>query len=95
MLASKKIAEGVSIRILVRKTIDEAKTKKLEACIQLLDNNGIKVKQTDDVFQKIAIIDEKILWYGNVNYLGYTEIDECCMRIANTQIGSEIEAEIT
>lgn len=95
LLASKKIAEGVSIRILVRKTIDEAKTKKLEAWIQLLDNNGIKVKQTDDVFQKIAIIDEKILWYGNVNYLGYTEIDECCMRIANTQIGSEIEAEIT
>ena len=91
---AKKIAEGVPIHIMVRKPGDETKAKKLESCIQLLDNVGVKVKQEDDVSQKIAIIDEKILWYGNINYLGYTEIEECCMRIVNPRIASEIEAEI-
>jgi len=41
--------------------------------------------------QKIAIIDEKVMWYGNINYLGYTETEECSMRIMDSKIASEIE----
>ena len=94
LLTAKKIADGVSIHVLVRKATDESKEKKLSACIQLLENVGIKVKLKEDISQKIAIIDEKVLWYGNINYLGYTEMEECCMRIVNAIIASEIEVEI-
>ena len=44
--------------------------------------------------QKITIIDEKIIWYGNINFLGYTENEECCLRIVDNKIASEIESEI-
>ena len=42
----------------------------------------------------MGIIDEKVLWHGNINYLGYTEIEECCMRIEDAKIASEIEGKV-
>lgn len=42
----------------------------------------------------MEIKDEKVLWYGNINYPGYTEMEECCMRIENAKIASEIEGEV-
>ena len=94
LLTAKKIAEGVTIIIYVRKASDEAKENKLQACIQLLENIGIRVEKVEDLSQKIAIFDEKVLWYGNINYLGYTEMEECCMRIVDVKIASEIEGEV-
>lgn len=94
MLTAKKIAEGATIIIYVRKASDEAKNNKQQTCIQLLENIGIRVEKKDDLSQKIAIIDEKVLWYGNINYLGYTEMEECCMRIMDVKIASEIEGDV-
>ena len=94
LFTAKKIAEGVTIIVYVKKASDETKNNKLQACIQLLSNIGIRIEQKDDLSQKIAIIDEKVLWYGNINYLGYTEMEECCMRIADAKIASEIEGEV-
>ena len=94
MLTAKKVAEGVTIIVYVRKAEDEAKENKLQSCIQLLENLGIRVEQKNSLSQKIAIVDEKILWYGNINYLGYTEMGECCMRIVDVKIASEIEGEV-
>ena len=31
---------------------------------------------------------------GNINYLGYAEMEECCMRIEDAKIASEIEGEV-
>ena len=88
------LVKGVNIQILLRKPDDETKKKKLEPCIKMLENVGVKVIQLEAVSQKISIIDEKILWYGNINFLGYTENEECCMRIVDNKIASEIEAEV-
>ena len=60
----------------------------------MLENAGVKLFEHENVSQKIAVIDEKILWYGNVNFLGYTENEECCMRIVDNKIASEIEGEL-
>ncbi len=88
------LVKGANIQILVRKQDDEAKQKKIDPCIKMLENIGIKVIEQENASQKIAIIDEKILWYGNINFLGYTENEECCMRIVDNKIASEIEVEI-
>ena len=88
------ITKGVNIQIILRKQDDETKKKKLEPCIKMIENAGIKVIEQENVSQKITIIDEKILWYGNINFLGYTENEECCMRIVDYKIASEIEAEV-
>ena len=88
------LVKGVNIQILVRKQDDDAKQKKIAPCISMLENTGIKVIEQENISQKITIIDEKIMWYGNINFLGYTENEECCMRIFDNKIASDIEAEI-
>lgn len=88
------ITKGVNIQIILRKQDDETKKKKLEPCIKMIENAGIKVIEQEITSQKITIIDEKILWYGNINFLGYTENEECCMRIVDNKIALEIEAEV-
>ena len=94
MSSTALLVKGANIQILVRKQDDEAKQKKIDPCIKMLENIGIKVIEQENASQKIAIIDEKILWYGNINFLGYTENEECCMRIVDNKIASEIEAEV-
>ena len=94
LIASKLITNGVNIQIFVKSQNDEQKKLKLETCTKLLENSGIKVFTKDDVSQHVAIFDEKILWYGSINFLGFTEQDSCSMRIKNPKITSEIEGEI-
>lgn len=88
------LVKGVSIQIIVRRQEDEAKRKKSEPCIEMFENIGIRVIEQENISQKITIIDEKIIWYGNINFLGYTENEECCMRIVDNKIASEIESEV-
>lgn len=55
---------------------------------------GIEVHYKEELSQNLCVIDEKILWYGSVNYLGFSEKEACCMRISDVKIASEIEGEI-
>ena len=94
LYAAKSLANGCTVQVYTCRQEDEAKRKKLELCLMFLKDAGIKVGQKDSFSQKIAVLDESILWYGSVNFLGYTEKDECCMRIVNAQIASEVEGEV-
>lgn len=94
LLASSLITKGVNVFVFVTKSKDESKQKKLTLCKKLLKDVGIKVFEKEELCQKVSVIDEKILWYGSVNFLGYTENEECCMRIMEPKIASEIEGEI-
>ena len=94
LLASALLTKGVSISVFVTKAKDDSKQKKLTLCKKLMEDVGIKVFEKEEFCQKVSVIDEKILWYGSVNFLGYTEKEECCMRIVEPKIASEIEGEI-
>ena len=94
LLSSSLITKGVHIQIIICKQTDESKQNKLASSIRLLEDAGIKVTFKESFSQKIAIIDEKILWYGNINFLGFTENEECGIRIVNARIASEIEGSI-
>lgn len=73
---------------------DESKAKAQDELIKSLENAAIQVVINENLSQKIAVIDKKVLWYGGVNFLGFSEDDDCCMRISSSQIASEVEAEI-
>lgn len=92
--ASKKISEGVKICVLTKKEEDEQKAKKAETLTSILQNAGVQIVFTQTKGQKLAVIDEKILWYGSINFLGFTEKDECSMRINDSALASKIEGEI-
>ena len=70
------------------------KIEKQTALINLLEQSGITVTQTKNLSQRIAIIDDRILWYGSINLLGFVEEDDCIMRLENPKIVGEILAEI-
>ena len=94
LLTSVLLTKGVSVFVFVTKAKDDSKQKKFDSYKKVLEEAGIKVSEKGELCQKLSVIDEKILWYGNVNFLGYTEKEECCMRIVEPKIASEIEGEI-
>lgn len=93
--ASKKISEGVKIFILTKKEEDEQKAQKKGTLISILQNTGVHIVFTKTKGQKLAVIDERILWYGSINFLGFTEKDECSMRINDSALVPKIESEIS
>lgn len=88
------ISNGIRIFIIKKLLSDESKSKAQDELIKSLENAGIQVVIKENLSQKIAVIDKKVLWYGSVNFLGFSEQDDCCMRISSAQIASEVEAEI-
>ena len=67
-----------------------------------LENAGAKVEKRNELSQKTAIIDEKILWHGRVNFLSAPNFhtpspqknEECTIRIFSAAVAQEIEAEM-
>ena len=84
----------MQVIVFVKKADTEEKQKRQAGCLLSMENTGINVRQKEELSQNLCVIDEKILWYGSVNYLGFSEKEACCMRIYDVKIASEIEGEI-
>ena len=44
----------------------------------------------DNVFQNFAVIDKRIVWYGNINYLSYNYSEESAMRFINESVAGKL-----
>lgn len=53
-------------------------------------NDGIEVVLREDLHILAAVIDRRILWYGNINFTGGNYPDDNTMRIIEPAIASEI-----
>ena len=60
----------------------------------MLETAGAFVSGKENITQRLAVFDEKILWYGSINFLGYSEAEDCSIRICNAEIASAVEAEM-
>jgi superfamily II DNA or RNA helicase len=63
---------------------------KITECVELLSQHGVTVKNKDRIHQKFAIIDQRIVWYGSINFLSYGASEESVMRIENADIAGEL-----
>ena len=63
---------------------------KIEECIKLLIQHGITVKTKDGLHQKFAVIDQRVIWYGNIHLLGYNVAEESIMRIESIDIVADL-----
>ncbi|KUK64104.1 MAG: Type III restriction protein res subunit [Desulfofundulus kuznetsovii] len=63
---------------------------KIAECIELLTQHGIIVKTKDRIHQKFAIMDQRVVWYGSINFLSYGTSEESIMRIENMDIAGEL-----
>lgn len=101
-LALKNIPDGARVLVFTRRAATAETRKKQDAMILQLENAGAKVEKRNELSQKTAIIDEKILWYGSVNFLSAPnfhtpnpqENEECTIRIFSAAVAQEIEAEM-
>ena len=98
----KNISNGARVLVFTRRAATAETRKKQDAMILQLENAGAKVEKRNELSQKTAIIDEKILWHGSVNFLSAPnfhtpnpqENEECTIRIFSAAVAQEIEAEM-
>ena len=44
----------------------------------------------DNAFQNFAVIDRRIVWYGNINFLSYNYSEESAMRLINESVAGSL-----
>ena len=58
--------------------------------LNLLNNNGFYLYLVKERCERYAVIDDEIIWYGNINLLSNEHEDESIMRVVSKEIASEI-----
>lgn len=51
---------------------------------------GFFIKTTEESCENFAIIDEKIVWYGNVHLMGKQKIEGSIIRVGNEEIAAKL-----
>ena len=86
------ISNNVRI-VIVTRPPEEYKPADQSALLEILGlfkENGIRVVLKPNIHQKFAIMDQKIVWYGSINYLSYGSAEESVMRIESAHIASAL-----
>ncbi len=83
---------GVSITMITKppSAFPEALQKVVLKNITLLQESGIDVRYKEDLHQKFAIIDNKVVWYGSVNLLSFGTSEESIMRVESQAIAEQL-----
>jgi hypothetical protein len=56
------------------------------------DEDSISIIRKSNLYQKYVIIDERIVWYGNIGLLSYWESEESIMRLESRELAEELKA---
>jgi phosphatidylserine/phosphatidylglycerophosphate/cardiolipin synthase-like enzyme len=94
MIQQLKIAAIHNVRVIVvTRPLEEFKPPDQNALLEafdLLKKNEIRVVVKPNIHQKFAIIYQKVVWYGSINYLSYGNAEESVMRIESAHIANEL-----
>lgn len=58
--------------------------------IGMINNSGIEVILIDDSCLYFTVIDQNIVWYGNINFLGKESIEDNVMRVLDHNIANDL-----
>ena len=95
MLAAPMLKNAVlTVLTLPLEELSEKARPVAESCIGLLEEQGIKVARKPGLHQKMAIIDQEIIWYGCINLLGNVMKTDNIMRIQDSVIAQSLLAEL-
>ncbi|MDD7282216.1 hypothetical protein [Floccifex sp.] len=51
---------------------------------------GFYVKTVEDTCKRFAIIDQNIVWYGSINLLAKSNVEDSMMRVQSSEIAMEL-----
>jgi phosphatidylserine/phosphatidylglycerophosphate/cardiolipin synthase-like enzyme len=86
------IRSGVNVIVVTRPAEDYAEKDRgrINNILNFLIDKGIEVVKKPQIYQKYAVIDGRINWYGSVNLLGYDSAEESIMRLESVGIAGEL-----
>lgn len=93
---AKKFLSWVPKRVKVQIVVpDETHFKteteqKLKTVIKLLEKHKVQVQRTHGRCQCCAIFDKQLLWYGDINFLGYECNSNGSMRLLSAKLAEEL-----
>lgn len=84
---------GVSITVITRPPEDfkESERNIVKDNTALLQSYGVNVIYKSDFHQKFTVIDNKIVWYGSVNFLSFGTNEESIMRFVSFDVAGELK----
>ena len=88
----KAVASKVSITVYTR-TPESCQPEQRDAVIEslaLLKDQGISVKTQAQLLHRYAVIDQSIIWYGNIEYLSYSMKDANALRFESPDTAGEL-----
>jgi ribosomal protein L37AE/L43A len=90
------VRSGVPVRIFVRPIHEQPEGLKTGylAAIRALEATGVDVESRAGMHEKIAMIDEKILWHGSLNILSHNNTKESMLRIESAELVSVVMDEL-
>lgn len=90
------LSKNINIVVVTRPIEDSGRIDitVIKETIELLITENIRIIFKLGIHQKFAIIDQKIVWYGSINFLAYGSSEESLMRIESTKIAYELIASI-
>lgn len=50
----------------------------------------IYIKTVEESCERFAVIDQEVVWYGNINLLAKDKVDDSIMRVMSKEIASEL-----
>jgi len=85
------IQAGISITVVTRPSESYKEPERIKECIEYLQKFAIVV-QKSNFHQKFILIDNRLVWYGNINLLSYGSSEESVMRLDSRELSAELEA---
>ena len=58
--------------------------------IERLKDAGVTVVTKSGIHQKYAVFDQRVVWYGSINFLYFGRSEESMMRFKNPDIAGEL-----
>ena len=87
-LLQSTVSRGVEIT--VHTNDDDARRSEIAAAVDALQSAGAEVILHKDLQQRYAVLDERIVWYGNVDLLASGRRDTDVLRFENADIAGEL-----
>lgn len=87
-----KIALGASVTVCTQAPESDRPEQReaIGGLIARLEESGIDVKTQKDLSYRYAVIDQSIVWYGNIEYLSYSMKDANALRFESPDTAGEL-----
>ena len=91
-MLSGPLSRKASIVIMTRPAEDYKLTDQpgIAVLIERLKDAGITVVTKSGIHQKYAVFDQRVVWYGSINFLSFGRSEESMMRFENPDIAGEL-----